>query len=103
MLLGSFIGIYQIKDNLFPTTVNFNGALPENMIHDYFSQFKDEELDKEYLATQIESYNSAMLENKSKIEQMSQNFINSSVILILTLFIFAVVACLISFAESSNT
>lgn len=103
LVFGAFFGIYMIKNNLAPMTVNFNGALPENMLDSYFDQFQGEELEKEYLATQIESYNSAMNENKVKIEKMGGDFIYSAIILVLTLLVFGAIACLLRFVECPNT
>ena len=88
---------------MFPNYIEFNGALPENMVHEYFNNFKEEELDKEYLATQIQSYNFALKKNNITIEKMVRRFFTSVSILIVTLFIFSVITCFFSFTECAHT
>ena len=103
ILVGGISGCLFIIKNLFPNYIEFNGALPENMVHEYFNNFKEEELDKEYLATQIQSYNFALKKNNITIEKMVRRFFTSVSILIVTLFIFSVITCFFSFTECAHT
>ena len=72
LLLGSVISCIVIHKNLFPFVINFNGALPEKMLDPYFDEFEGETLEKEYLATQIQSYNLAMNSNEQTIKKNGQ-------------------------------
>lgn len=100
LLIGSVISCFIIHKNLFPFKVYFNGSLPEKMIDSYFEKFQNEELEKEYLATQIQSYNFAMNENHKSIKNMVERF-NHSIWCILISFILFGITFLISFVESS--
>ena len=91
LLIGSIISTLVISKNMFPNVVNFNGALPENMIDEYFDSFQDEDLDKEYLATQIESYNTAINKNKSTIDLMVSRFKKSIWIMFLAFGFFGII------------
>jgi hypothetical protein len=82
--------------------MSFNGALPENMIHSYFDKFKGEELEKEYLATQIQSYNQAMSDNRNEMLKMVSRF-KKAVYTILISFAFFGIAFLFRFIESFPT
>jgi ABC-type multidrug transport system fused ATPase/permease subunit len=90
VLIGAIISCVILRKNLFPQTIQFNGALPENMLIEYFHTFKDEELDKEYLACQIQSYNSAMLKNKELISKMVIRFKIAVWSILITFFIFGI-------------
>ena len=91
LILGSVISLFYLRKNLFPQTIGFNGALPENMIDSYFDNFKNEKLEKEYLATQIESYNSAMNNNKTQMLKMVTRFKISAIITLVSFILFGFV------------
>ncbi|WP_411895213.1 hypothetical protein [Winogradskyella sp. A2] len=99
LLAGSIISLLFLRKNLFPQKISFNGALPENMINSYFDSFKDEELDKEYLATQIESYNNAMNRNREQMSKMVDRFKKSAIILLVSFLLFGLIFLFI-FIES---
>ena len=99
LLIGCFISLLFLRKNLFPQTITFNGALPENMINPYFNDFKNEKLEKEYLATQIETYNSAMNNNRVQILKMVSRFKISAIITLISFFLFGLVF-LFGFVES---
>jgi hypothetical protein len=102
LLIGSLISCLFLRKNLFPRKMSFNGALPENMIHSYFDKFKGEELEKEYLATQIQSYNQAMSDNRNEMLKMVSRF-KKAVYTILISFAFFGIAFLFRFIESFPT
>ena len=91
LLIGCIISLLFLRNNLFPQTITFNGALPENMINSYFNDFKDEKLEKEYLATQIETYNSAMNNNRVQMSKMVSRFKISAIITLVSFFLFGFV------------
>ena len=99
LILGSILGCFVLRKNIFPNTICIKGALPENMIQEYFSSFTEEDLDKEYLATQIESYNYAMTENKETIENMVNRFKKSIYIVFSSFFLFSLISAFLIFAE----
>ncbi len=99
LIFGSVIGCFILRKNIFPNTICLKGALPENMIQDYFSSFLEEELDKEYLATQIESYNYAIIENKEIIEKMVKRFKISIYIVFFSFILFSLVSAFLFFIE----
>jgi hypothetical protein len=88
LLIGSIVSLWFLRNNLFPQTVTFNGALPENMINPYFNNFTEEKLEKEYLATQIETYNSSMSSNRVQMSKMVSRFKTSAVITLVSFFVF---------------
>jgi hypothetical protein len=102
LLIGSLVSCVFIRKNLFPRKVSFNGSLPENMIHSYFDEFENENLDKEYLATQIQSYNSAMSNNRNEMLKMVSRFKKSVISMLITFFLFGV-AFLFRFIECLPT
>ncbi|HTO35721.1 MAG TPA: hypothetical protein VLZ72_05755 [Flavobacterium sp.] len=91
LLIGSIVGCVVIRKNLFPFVINFNGALPEKMLDPYFDEFEGETLEKEYLATQIQSYNSAMNLNEQTIKKMVKRFNNSILVVIASFVLFGIV------------
>lgn len=91
LLIGSLIGCCFLRKNLFPQTISFNGALPENMINSYFNDFKGEILEKEYLATQIESYNKAMSDNRKEMSKMVSRFRYSVITILVTFILFGII------------
>jgi hypothetical protein len=91
LLIGSIVGLWFLRKNLFPQTITFNGALPENMINIYFNDFKNEKLEKEYLATQIETYNSSMNSNRVQMSKMVSRFKISVIITLISFFVFGLV------------
>lgn len=91
LIVGSIISLLFLRKNLFPQTISFNGALPENMIDSYFDDFKDSKLEKEYLATQIESYNKAMKNNRVQMSKMVDRFKISAIITLVSFFLFGFV------------
>jgi hypothetical protein len=99
LIIGTLFGCYVLRKNIFPNTICLKGALPENMIQDYFSSFTEEDLDKEYLATQIESYNYAMIENKKTIEKMVNRFKKSIYIVLFSFLLFGFISALFLFTE----
>ena len=64
LLLGSAVSCMILKNNLFPFKKEIKGSQPSNIIISYFDDFKDENLDKEYLSVLIESYDSSIEFNK---------------------------------------
>jgi hypothetical protein len=88
LIAGSIISLLFLRKNLFPQTISFNGALPENMIESYFDEFKDENLEKEYLTTQIESYNFAMNNNREQMSKMVDRFKLSVIITLVSFLLF---------------
>ena len=90
LLLGSVISCILIHKNLFPFVINFNGALPEKMLDPYFDEFEGETLEKEYLATQIQSYNLAMNSNEQTIKKMVKRFNNSILVIISSFALFGI-------------
>ncbi|SHG47473.1 hypothetical protein SAMN05444396_1202 [Flavobacterium segetis] len=99
LIIGTLLGCYVLRKNIFPNTICLKGALPEIMLQDYFSSFTEEDLDKEYLATQIESYNYAMIENKKTIEKMVIRFKKSIYIVLFSFFLFGFISALFLFTE----
>lgn len=95
LLIGSVISCVVIHKNLFPTKVIFNGSLPEKMIDPYFDSFKDDDLDKEYLATQIQSYNFGINMNHKTIEKMVGRFYRSVWVMISSFLLFAIFIVLV--------
>lgn len=91
ILIGTIISGIVLRKNLFPQTIQFSGALPEHMIDSYFDNYKNEVLDKEYLATQIQSYNDAMNLNKSLIKKMVERFKRSFWIVLISFLLFALI------------
>lgn len=91
LIVGSIISLLFLRKNLFPQTISFNGALPENMIDSYFNNFKDDKLEKEYLATQIESYNIAMNNNREQMSKMVDRFKLSALITLVSFLFFGLV------------
>jgi hypothetical protein len=91
LIVGSIISLLFLRKNLFPQTISFNGALPENMIESYFDDFKDDKLEKEYLATQIESYNIAMNNNREQMSKMVDRFKLSVIITLVSFLLFGLV------------
>lgn len=99
LIVGSIISLLFLKKNLFPQTISFNGALPENMIDSYFNSFNGEKLEKEYLATQIESYNCAMNRNREQMSKMVNRFKISTIIILVSFLLFSFIF-LFGFVES---
>jgi|SRR5690606_1620167 len=91
LLIGTLLGCIFLRKNLFPQTISFNGSLPENMINSYFDNFEDETLEKEYLATQIESYNKAMSDNREEMSKMVNRFRNSVISVLVSFILFGIV------------
>ena len=91
LIVGSIISLLFLRKNLFPQTISFNGALPEIMINSYFDHFNDDELEKEYLATQIESYNNAMKSNRVLMSKMVDRFKISAIVTLFSFLLFGFV------------
>jgi hypothetical protein len=91
LIVGSIISLLFLRKNLFPQTISFNGALPEIMIDSYFDNFNDDKLEKEYLATQIESYNNAMKSNRIQMSKMVDRFKISAIITLFSFLLFGLV------------
>lgn len=102
LLIGTIISNFIIRKNIFPNYISFNGVLPENIFISYYNDFSNEELEKELLATQIESYNCAMNKNRTTIEEMSNRF-STSIYCMLLFFVLFGIVFLISFIECPNT
>lgn len=99
LLIGCLISCIFLQKNLFPRKMSFNGSLPENMINSYFDKFESEQLEKEYLATQIQSYNQAMSNNRNEMLKMISRF-KKAVYTILIAFVLFGIAFLFRFVES---
>ena len=91
LLIGAIVAWFFLRENLMPSQISFRGAQPENMIHPYFDKFSGETLEKEYLATQIETYNKAINENASEMKEMPNRFKKSLISVLLSLLLFGVV------------
>lgn len=98
LIFGTILSCIIIGKNLFPSSVTFNGSLPENMVNAYFEKFSSDELEKEYLATQIETYNTSINKNRIEIEKMTNRFEKSIYIILLSFFLFGVLF-LLTFIE----
>ncbi|WP_347053591.1 hypothetical protein [Flavobacterium olei] len=90
LLVGCSISTVILGKNLFPNKIVIKGSLPEIMIDEYFNSFSGEELEKEYLATQIENYNLAINQNRKTIEKMVSRFKNSIYSMLVFMLIFLV-------------
>lgn len=99
LLVGTILSIIILRKNLFPSKIVLRGSLPELMFDNYFNSFSDEELDKEYLATQIQSYNYALNHNQENIKNMVNRFRKSIYCMLIFLLLFIVGTCFFSFAE----
>lgn len=99
LLFGCILSTIILRKNLFPSTIVFKGSLPELMFDSYFDSFSDEELEKEYLATQIESYNYALSHNQENIKNMVNRFKKSIYCMLIFLFFFIAGTCFFSFVE----
>ncbi len=99
LMIGEVISISLLHRNLFPSTIIVKGSLPQNMIHKYFEGFSDENLEKEYLATQIQNYNKAIIHNEAIIVKLVVRFKRSIYCLIMTLALFLLGICSFSSAE----
>lgn len=91
LLIGSIISSLILRNNLFPTLRDIKGSKPSDMILSYFDDFKNENLEKEYLATQIHSYNDSIELNKNLICKMVKRYSDSFKNLIVFVFIFFVI------------
>lgn len=89
--VGCVVSSLILYKNIFPETVIFRGARPDLMLHEYFDQFSGEDLDKEYLATQIENYDDAISENMQTIDRQVKRF-NRSVVALIMFLIFLLFA-----------
>jgi len=106
LLFGSLICIILIRKNLFPPIINFTGSKPEKLITSYFEDFEGENLEKEYLASQIQSYSKSIKVNEETIKKMVSRFKNTLMALAITFFLFGLIYVFISFnffAESLMT
>ena len=74
-----------------PNLRKIRGSAPTDILHEYFNQFQGEILEKEYLATQIQSYNDSIISNKNLISKMTKRFVNSFKFILLTSFLFAII------------
>jgi hypothetical protein len=99
LLFGCILSTIILRKNLFPSKIVLKGSLPELMFDSYFDSFANEELEKEYLATQIESYNYALSHNQENIKNMVKRFKKSIYCMLLFLFFFIVGICFFSFTE----
>jgi len=88
LLFGSIISCLILKNNLFPLRKELKGAKPSDLVIEYFEKFKNEDLEKEYLATIIESYNTSIDTNKDLIKKMVNRYSNSFKNLILFIILF---------------
>jgi hypothetical protein len=89
--VGCVVSSIFLYKNIFPETVIFRGARPELMFDSYFDDFSGEDLDKEYLATQVENYNDAISENMETITKQVKRF-NRSVVALIVFLILLLVA-----------
>ena len=103
LLIGSAISIIFLHKNLFPKKVIFRGSQPAKIVLDYFDNFEGENLEKELLATQIQNYNFAIIENEATIEKMVRRFFNSIWCIAISFFVFSIVFLISSFVEGSCT
>lgn len=101
LVAGTIISSLILRHNIFPNIVVFKGSLPEKMINSYFDDFSNEELDKEYLATQIETYNSAIVSNIITIKRMVNRFRYSIFCMLIFLGFFGIIYFFLLFTECS--
>lgn len=99
LLIGCVISIIILRKNLFPFKIVLRGSLPELMFDNYFNSFSNEELEKEYLATQIQSYNYALNHNQETIKKMVNRFKKSVYSMVFFLFLFISGLCFFRFTE----
>ena len=88
LIFGSVISCVILFKNLFPISKEIKGAKPEDLIQDYFNDFKDDYLEKEYLASLIESYNDSILINETLIKEMTERYKYSVYNIAITFFLF---------------
>jgi hypothetical protein len=89
LLIGGIISSVILFRNLFPINREIKGSPPSSLISPYFDNFKKEKLEKEYLATQIHSYNDSIELNKTLIKKMVNRYSNSAINLIVFILLFA--------------
>ena len=90
LLIGGIISSIILIKNLFPINKEIKGSSPSSLISPYFDNFKKEELEMEYLATQIHSYNDSIELNKKLIKKMVNRYSNSVKNLLLFVLLFSI-------------
>jgi len=88
LLIGTIVSCFILKNNLFPLKKEIKGSKPSDIVLPYFDDFKNEDLDKEYLSTLIESYDASIELNKDLIKKMVKKYSNSFINLIVFVFVF---------------
>ncbi len=91
LFIGSIMSCLIIRKNLFPTAKERRGSIPKDIISEYFDNFEGEDLEKEYLATQIQSYNTSIGLNLELVDKMTKNYIRSFLNLIVFLILFVLI------------
>jgi len=88
LIVGSSVSLMILYRNIFPKKTSFNGSLPEDLLSDYFNNFKEDDLAKEYLATQIESINDCISDNMVLVPKMTERFKSSVYAMLFFFFLF---------------
>lgn len=90
IFVGSVLGICFSYKNLFPSKRMYLGSLPETMLKPYFNRFRGEDLEKEILAAQIESYNESIKTNLGVLTKVVDRYKRSFIVLLLSFIFFGV-------------
>ena len=88
LFFGATISSLILKNNLFPNKREIKGSSPSVFNNSYFDSFDNEELEKEYIATQIYSYNDSIDINKHLIDKMVKRYMNSIYVVFLFILFF---------------
>lgn len=91
LLLGCIVSAFLLLKNISPTIIEISGSSPSDILVPYFNNFEKEELEKELLATQIESYNESIRLNKILVSKMSNRYIWAFRIILLFILVFVFV------------
>lgn len=88
LLGGCVISALFLLKNISPTIIEIKGSSPSDILVSYFDYFQDEELEKELLAVQIESYQKSIELNKVLVLRMSNGYIWSFRVLLAFILVF---------------
>ncbi|MBW8200101.1 hypothetical protein [Flagellimonas abyssi] len=88
LLTGCVLSALFLLKNISPTVIEIKGSSPSDVLVSYFDYFKDQELEKELLVVQIESYQKSIELNKVLVSKMSTRYIWSFRILLTFILVF---------------
>jgi len=91
LLVGCLISCFFLRKNLFPKKIDLNGALPEDIVLPFYDKYEGELLEKEYLATQIQSYNNAIINNRNIMDKMAPRFKKAVLTMLIVFLLFGIV------------